>query len=443
MEMQTNIIIDKSMKYNVLLLGSGGREHALAWKISQSPLLGNFYALPGNPGINAVAEGIEGSAGDFRLVARTVVEKDIDLVVCGPEDPLVNGLKDFLMASAEVVRKPLFVGPAKNGAILEGSKDFAKDFMSRHGIPTASYRSFSSSEKEEAVKFLRGLKPPYVVKADGLAAGKGVIISSDIEDAENALEDIFGGRFGAAGSRVVIEEYLDGVEVSFFVLTDGHNYLMLPEAKDYKRIWDGDKGPNTGGMGSVSPVPFCDPDFVEKVRTRIIGPTVKGIESDGMDYRGFIFFGLMNCGGDPYVIEYNVRMGDPETESVMLRIESDLLAHMVAAAKGNLAEEKIIVSDRSALTCIVVSGGYPGKYAKGFPICGMQELEGLTVFNAGTSIADGHLVTSGGRVLAVAATGSSLSEARDEVYSRIDKVSFEGAFHRSDIGMDMINWKNR
>ena len=282
------------MKYNVLLLGSGGREHALAWKIAQSPLLGEFYALPGNPGINTLATGIDGSVTDFDLIRRTVMEKQIDMVVCGPEDPLVNGLKDYLMSFSEIRGRLLFVGPGKDGARLEGSKDFAKEFMARHGIPTAGYRTFSGNQVDEAKAFLRTLRPPYVVKADGLAAGKGVIISSTLEEAEAALEDIFGGRFGAAGAKVVIEEYLDGVEVSFFVLTDGHRWLLLPEAKDYKRIEDGDKGPNTGGMGSVSPVPFCTSEFVKKVCEKIIGPTVRGIGSEGMDYRGFIFFGLMN-----------------------------------------------------------------------------------------------------------------------------------------------------
>ena len=428
------------MKYNVLLLGSGGREHALAWKMAQSPMLGEFYALPGNPGINSLAKGIEGKVSDFELIRRTVVEKNIDMVICGPEDPLVEGLKDFLESCPDVKEDLLFVGPGKAGARLEGSKDFAKEFMARHGIPTAAYRTFTAGQKDEALDFLHSLRPPYVVKADGLAAGKGVIISESLDEAKESLEHIFGGQFGAAGSKVVIEEYLDGVEVSFFVLTDGHGYLLLPEAKDYKRIWDGDKGLNTGGMGSVSPVPFCDGEFVEKVRGRIIEPTVKGLEMEGMDYRGFIFFGLMNCGGDPYVIEYNVRMGDPETESVMLRIDSDLLAHMAAAARGNLSAEAIKVSGRAAVTAIIVSGGYPEKYAKGYPVSGLEALTDITVFHAGTAMKDGRLVTSGGRVLALSATGETLPDARDRVYSRVDTVSFEGAFHRSDIALDMINW---
>ena len=430
------------MKYNVLLLGSGGREHALAYKIAKSPMLGKFYALPENPGINSIAEGVEGSVSDFDLILKTVVEKDIDLVVCGPEDPLVNGLRDFLTVSPQVKKDLLFIGPGRDGARLEGSKDFAKEFMARHGIPTAAYRTFSTGQKEEAMEFLRSLRPPYVVKADGLAAGKGVIISSSLSEAGEALDSIFGGRFGSAGAKVVIEEYLDGVEVSYFILTDGRRWLLLPEAKDYKRIWDGDKGPNTGGMGSVSPVPFCDAAFTDKVVSRIIEPTVRGLETEGMDYRGFIFFGLMNCGGDPYVIEYNVRMGDPETESVMPRIGSDLLQHLVAAARGDLSGEQMEILPRPAVTCIVVSGGYPDKYGKGYPIT-MEPMDQLMVFNAGTALKDGQLVTSGGRVLALTALGDSLEEAREAVYSRIGGVSFEGAFHRSDIALDMINWPGR
>ena len=428
------------MQYNVLLLGSGGREHALAWKIAQSPMLGEFYALPGNPGINSLAKGVEGKVSDFELIRRTVVEQNIDMVICGPEDPLVGGLRDFLESCPDVREDLLFVGPGKDGARLEGSKDFAKEFMARHGKHSAACRPVAPGHKEEALTIRRSLRSPYVVVADGLAAGMVVIISESLDEAKESLEHIFGGQFGSAGSKVVIEEYLDGVEVSFFVLTDGHGYLLLPEAKDYKRIWDGDKGLNTGGMGSVSPVPFCDGEFVEKVRSRIIEPTVKGLEMEGMDYRGFIFFGLMNCGGDPYVIEYNVRMGDPETESVMLRIDSDLLAHMAAAARGNLSAEAIKVSGRAAVTAIIVSGGYPEKYAKGYPVSGLEALTDITVFHAGTAMKDGRLVTSGGRVLALSATGETLPDARDRVYSRVDTVSFEGAFHRSDIALDMINW---
>ena len=429
------------MKYNVLLLGSGGREHALAWKISQSSLLGKFYAIPGNPGINTLAEGIEGSVGDFDLIRRTVVDKNIDMVVCGPEDPLAAGLLDYLRSCPEIGGKLLFVGPGKDGARLEGSKEYAKEFMCRHGIPTASYRSFTAAEKEEAVLFLQTINPPYVIKADGLAAGKGVIISQSLEDAVSALESIFGGRFGQAGAKVVIEEFLEGVEVSYFVLTDGHGYIMLPEAKDYKRVMDGDNGPNTGGMGSVSPVPFCDAAFAAKVRERIIDPTVRGLSEEGVDYRGFIFFGLMNCGGDPYVIEYNVRMGDPETESVMLRIDSDLLAHMAAAARGDISGERISISAKHALTCIVVSGGYPDKYGKGYVVEGLDNCGDVTVFHAGTSVRDGRIVTSGGRVLAVSSLGDSLVDAAGKVYAAVDRIGFEGALHRKDIGADMINWK--
>ena len=431
------------MKYNVLLLGSGGREHALAWKISQSPLLGGFYALPGNPGINSLARGIDGSAGDFEHVLRAVVDNGIDVVVCGPEDPLAAGLRDYLFSSPEVKKDLLFVGPGKDGARLESSKDFAKQFMVKYGIPTAAYRTFSAAQKDEAKVFLRGLKPPYVIKADGLAAGKGVIISPALEDADEALDSIFGGRFGQAGTKVVIEEFLDGVEVSYFVLTDGHRWLLLPEAKDYKRVGNGDTGPNTGGMGSVSPVPFCDFEFTNKVLRKIIEPTIRGLESEGIDYRGFIFFGLMNCSGEPYVIEYNVRMGDPETESVMPRIGSDLLSHMVAAAGGDLSGECMKILPQSAVTCIMVSGGYPDKYAKGYVINGIEETAPLIVFNAGTALKDGKLVTSGGRVLALTALERSLEEARDAVYSRIGRVSFDGAFHRSDIALDMINWPGR
>ncbi len=428
------------MKYNVLLLGSGGREHALAWKIAQSESLGDFYALPGNPGIAQHARLVGGNVKDFELIKETVIEKGIDIVVVGPEDPLVGGLKDYLMEDERLVGKLLFVGPGRDGAELEGSKDFAKEFMTRHGIPTAAYQTFTGEEKDAAKAFLGTLKAPYVLKADGLAAGKGVLICESLEEAYAALDEILGGKFGSAGDKVVIEEFLSGIEVSFFALTDGKDYLLLPEAKDYKRIMDGDQGLNTGGMGAVSPVPFADAEFIGKVEERIIRPTVDGLRKEGVDYRGFIFFGLMNCAGDPYVIEYNVRMGDPETEAVMMRIESDFLRHLAAAAEGRVAEEKIVIAPQTAMTCIMVSGGYPGDYPKGFPITIPSDLEGLTVFNAGTALKDGQLVTAGGRVLAVTAKGACVHCTIAAIYGSIDRIRFDGAFYRKDIGKDIIKW---
>ncbi len=428
------------MKYNVLLLGSGGREHALAWKIAQSESLGEFYALPGNPGIAQHAKLVGGSVRDFQLILDTVVEKSIDMVVVGPEDPLVGGLKDFLMADGRLAGKLLFVGPGRDGAVLEGSKDFAKEFMMRHGVPTAAYQTFNGEQKEDAKAFLRTLKAPYVLKADGLAAGKGVLICESVEEAYAALDEILGGKFGSAGDKVVIEEFLSGIEVSYFALTDGKDYLLLPEAKDYKRIMDGDKGLNTGGMGAVSPVPFADAEFTRKVEERIVRPTVDGLVKDGIDYRGFIFFGLMNCGGDPYVIEYNARMGDPETEVVMMRIQSDFLQHLVAAAEGRIAGEKLVKAPQTAMTTIMVSGGYPGDYPKGFPITIPADLEGLTIFNAGTALKDGQLVTAGGRVLAVTALGACVHCTRAAIYGNIEKIKFDGAFYRKDIGEDVIRW---
>lgn len=429
-------------KYNVLLIGSGGREHALALKISQSPLLQNFYAFPGNPGMASVAECIPGKPTDFQEIKRIVEEKSVDLVVVGPEDPLAAGLKDYL--EENLVSVPLFVGPGKDGARLEGSKDFAKEFMVRHNIPTAAYRTFTGEDSEGAKAFLKTLKPPYVLKADGLAAGKGVLILDTEAEACAALDEMFGGRFGDAGSKVVIEEFLTGTEVSFFVITDGKDWVLLPEAKDYKRALDGDEGLNTGGMGSVSPVPFATSGFRKKVEDRIIRPTVEGLRAEGVDYRGFIFFGLMDCGGDPYVIEYNVRMGDPETESVMARIESDLLEVLVAAAEGNLSGKEVKISPYAALTAVIVSGGYPGDYRKGMEIHGTDNVaDGMIVHHAGTAIKDGRLVTSGGRVLALTVLGRTLKEARERIYSNIDGISFEGSFRRSDIGKDMVEIEDR
>ena len=431
---------------NVLVLGSGGREHAIAWKIRQSENCGNLYCLPGNPGTAQVATNLAGSANDFEAVKAAVLENNISLVVVGPEDPLVSGLKDKFAADKDL-EKVLFVGPSQRGAMLEGSKDFAKEFMSRHGVPTAAYQSYTAANIEQADKFLESLEAPYVLKADGLAAGKGVLIPETLEEAKASLREMLGGMFGAAGNTVVIEQFLRGIEVSVFVLTDGKDYLILPEAKDYKRIGVGDKGLNTGGMGAVSPVGFADAEFMSKVEERIIKPTVKGLAADGIDYKGFIFIGLMNCGGDPYVIEYNVRMGDPETEAVMTRIDSDLLSHLVAAAKGELAGEKIVISEEGALTVVCVSGGYPQSYGKGYEIFGSEYLEGssaqdkVKIFHAGTTMKDGKLVTSGGRVLAVTYNGKGIEKSREEIYPEIDKIMYTNKYYRSDVGLDLLKYE--
>lgn len=440
--MQTNIttIMTSDKKYNVLLLGSGGRENAIAWKLSKSPVLNALYCLPGNPGMSILAECISGKLSDVDRIKEVILDKNIDIVVVGPEDPLVNGLKDSLMDD-DNTRHVLFLGPDRSCARLEGSKDFAKDFMTRHGIPTASYKSFSSEMLDLAVDFLKGLKPPYVLKADGLAAGKGVLIIDEYDKAVSELKEMFSGKFGSAGNKVVIEEFLSGIECSVFVLVDGTRYMILPQAKDYKRIMDGDKGLNTGGMGSVSPVPFADEAFMKKVEERIIKPTVSGLVNDGMDYRGFIFIGLMNTDGEPYVIEYNVRMGDPETEAVMPRITSDLLSHLIAAASGDLSGEKLEVSPDTAVAVMSVSGGYPEHYRKGFRISGTEALSDVLLFHSGTDFgADGELVTSGGRVLATVALGSDLFSARSKVYEEIVKIKFDGEFHRRDIGTDVAKY---
>ncbi len=431
---------------NVLVLGSGGREHAIAWKIKQSKDCNALFCMPGNPGTAQIATNLAGGASDFEAVKAAVLANGIDIVVVGPEDPLVNGLKDKFAADAQL-KDVLFVGPSQRGAMLEGSKDFAKEFMVKHGVPTAAYRSFTSADIEAADKFLETLEAPYVLKADGLAAGKGVLIPETLEEAKSSLREMLGGMFGAAGNTVVIEQFLKGIEVSVFVLTDGKDYLILPEAKDYKRIGVGDKGLNTGGMGAVSPVGFADAEFMGKVEERIIKPTVKGLAEDGIDYRGFIFIGLMNCGGDPYVIEYNVRMGDPETEAVMTRIDSDLLSHLVAAAKGELAGEKIEISEEGALTVVCVSGGYPQSYGKGYEIFGSEYLEKsspedkIKVFHAGTAMKEGKLVTSGGRVLAVTFNGKGIEKSRQEIYPEIDKIMYTNKYYRSDIGLDLLKYE--
>lgn len=431
---------------NVLVLGSGGREHAIAWKVKQSEKCTNLYCLPGNPGTAQIATNVSGGVKDFDAIKKCVLENGIDIVIVGPEDPLVFGLKD-MFAEDPQLKDVLFVGPSKKGAQLEGSKDFAKEFMTRHNIPTAAYRSFTKETLEEADAFLTTLEAPYVLKADGLAAGKGVLIIDSLEEAKAELRNMMGGKFGAAGNTVVIEQFLKGIEVSVFVLTSGKDYLILPEAKDYKRIGEGDKGLNTGGMGAVSPVVFADAQFMQKVEERIIKPTVEGFRKDDIDYKGFIFIGLMNCGGDPYVIEYNVRMGDPETEAVMTRIDSDLLSHLVAAAKGDLSGEKMEISKDGALTVVCVSGGYPEEYKKGLEMGGSRYLyenapdSKIKVFHSGTAMKDGKLVTNGGRVLAVTVNGNGIEAQRSEIYAEIEKIGYEGKYFRRDVGLDLLNYK--
>lgn len=425
-----------SEKINVLLLGSGGREAAIAWKLSQSPLLGNLYIAPGNAGTSACGTNIALKPTDFEAVTKAVKDNDIDLVIAGNEDPLVGGLREALAVSCPGV--PM-VGPGADGAALEGSKDFAKDFMGRHNIPTARHFTATKANIDEARAFLRSLKAPYVLKADGLAAGKGVLIIDDLDQAVKSLDEMLDGQFGAASAKVVIEEFLKGIECSVFVLTDGTGaYRILPVAKDYKRVGEGDTGLNTGGMGSVSPVPFADDTFMAKVEERIVRPTVNGLRAEDIDYRGFIFLGLINVEGEPMVIEYNVRMGDPETEVVMPRIASDLLPALVAVANGNLGDTVIEHDPRTAVAVMAVSGGYPGSYAKGKVIEGLDKVDGI-VFHAGTALDDkGRVVTSGGRVLATVAFGDDIPGAAAKSYEMLDKITFEGKYNRRDIGRDLV-----
>ncbi len=421
---------------NILILGSGGREHALAWKIAQSPKLSNLYISPGNAGTAELGTNLEISAEDFKAVKKVTLEHDINLVLVGPEAPLVAGVHDFFLADNELKHIPV-IGPTKAGALLEGSKDFAKLFMQKYNIPTGDFRTFLDYTLHEGIKYLEKIQPPYVLKADGLAAGKGVLILDDLKAAQQELENMIGGKFGQASKKVVVEEFLDGVELSVFVLTDGEGYVILPEAKDYKRIGEGDTGLNTGGMGAVSPVPFADDEFMSKVKLRIIEPTIRGLQSEGIPYKGFIFFGLINVNDDPYVIEYNVRMGDPEAEVVLPRVQNDFVDLLKATAEGTLDEVSLEIDPQTVTTVMLVSGGYPGSYEKGKKITGLEHVDGSIPFHAGTKIDNKVILTNGGRVIAVSSYGKNMQEALSNSYKNAEVIAFDKKQYRKDIGFDL------